>query len=108
AWVAFVATASGPYLGYVFGSTVDAITDRGSGGTRAPFSAAEGPQTPVAERVVALTALAVVFVGIVIATWRLARRRRALSAPMILLALAGLGFAAVVPLKALPGAWETA
>jgi hypothetical protein len=107
-WYFFVATATGPYLGYVLRRTVKALTDTQSGGTRKPFQDDSGLQTPVTERLVAVLSAAIVCLAVIWALRQLWRERQPVSAPGAMLIAAATAFLALFPLKVLPGAWETA
>ena len=107
-WFFVAADGTGSYLGYVFRRTVDAVAQVSQRGARVPFQSTSGLATPVSERLVGTAAAGLVCLGVLVALRRLWRDRTSLSAPAALLAAAAAGFLALFPLKAFPGAWETA
>lgn len=108
-WALVAAPGTWSYLAYTFHRAANGILNVVSGqGARIPFQSSSGTlQTPVAERLVSFGAVAVVGVSVLAVLWR--RRRWLVADPgTALLALAGLAFLAIYPLRAAPAAWETA
>ncbi|MGA2013583.1 MAG: hypothetical protein ABSH51_24040 [Solirubrobacteraceae bacterium] len=108
-WFFLVAPSTAGYLGFIVDEAVSAVRHIIGAGVHAPFqSSAASLQTPAAEEGVAFLGVAFVGIGVLVT---LLRRRRfpALGSDLgILLAVAGVGCLALYPLRALPGAWETA
>jgi hypothetical protein len=108
-WALVAAPGTWSYLAYTFNRAANGVLNVVSGrGARIPFQSSSGTlQTPLAERLVSFGAVAVVGVSVLLVLWR--RRRWLVAEPgTALLALAGLAFLAIYPLRAAPAAWETA
>jgi len=106
----FVASDTVGYLSPVLGDALSSIRDTitRETGPRGLFKATGGvEQTPAAERLVALTAVAMLAVAIlagIAAQWRLWRG----SAVTTLVAIGSLAYLGTQPARLIPAAWETA
>lgn len=107
-WLLEVAPVAREYLGYIIGTAMSGTFDAVTGGeSRRLFQSTTGAVTPAWERLVALGSVA--FIALVLPFGlRRAWQRRGRSATLVVAAAAGATFLAVLPLRLVPSAWETA
>ena len=108
-WLLQVAPLTEEYLSYIFRQTVFGVADtvKGTSETRQLFTSQGGETAPLWERVVGLGSTALIALALPLGLFRIWRRRRR-SALLFLFGVAAAAYIAILPLRLVPSAWETA
>jgi GT2 family glycosyltransferase len=108
-WLLTVARRTDDYLAPIIKGAIAATSDTLSGeaATRVLFRPSAGPPAPVWEHGVAIGSVVVLMLVMPFGLWTVWSRFR--TSPMVVaLAAAGVLYGATLPLRLVPGAWETA
>jgi len=108
-WLFQVAPLAGDYLGTIFGRSFGGVAETvaGTEEARRPFRSSGGQVAPAWERVVGYLSVALLAVALPLGLLRILRRRRR-SAFLVVAGAAAAAFMAILPLRLVPTAWETA
>ena len=108
-WLLQVAPLTEEYLSYIFRTTVFGVVDtvKGTSETRQLFTSPGGETAPLWERVVGLGSTALIALALPLGLFRIWRRRRR-SVLLCLMGVAAAAYIAILPLRLVPSAWETA
>ena len=108
-WLLEVAPLTEEYLSYVFRTTVSGVfeTVNGTSESRHLFTSSSGETAPLWERAVGLGSTALIALALPLGLFRIWRRRRR-SVLLCLMALGAAAYIAILPLRLVPSAWETA
>jgi len=108
-WLFQVAPIAGDYLGTIFGRSFGGVADTvaGTSEARRPFRSSEGEVAPLWERVTGYVSVLLLALALPMGLFRILRRRRR-SAFLVVAGAAGAAFMAILPLRLVPSAWETA
>lgn len=108
-WLLQVAPLTGDYLGSIFEATYEGVleTVQGSSEPRQLFTSEGGQAAPSWERFVGLGSVALIGLMLPFGLWQ-AWRRRHRSALLVVCAVGAAAYLAILPLRLVPSAWETA
>jgi hypothetical protein len=109
AWLLQVAPITGEYLGHIFTKSVEGVAEAatGTGETRELFTSSQGQAAPAWERMVGIGSVLLIALALPLGLLKAWGRRRR-SALLVVLAIGAAAYLAILPLRLVPSAWETA